>query len=463
MRRTRIVATLGPATDAPGVLDRLVRAGVDVFRLNAAHSGPAELASRLSAVREASGAAGREVAILLDLPGPKLRIGEVAPGIRLEEGKPFRLIADECVGDAGHACVSHRGLHEDVQAGDRILIDDGRVELVVRSTAVGEVRTEVVTGGELHSRKGVNVPGVTLSVEPITRIDRTLLAWAQANEVDWIGQSFVRSADDVSLLKALMTTRDIPVVAKIEKHEASGRIETIIDVADAVMVARGDLAVETSPETVPVLQRRIIRAARAAGKPVIVATEMLDSMRTRPRPTRAEASDVANAIFARADAVMLSGETAVGEHPVESTETMDRIACAAEEVLLPAEGPGGSRHDVQSAVSGAVNELAIELDLAAIVTITQSGATALAVSSRRPATKLVAAVPTIDVARRLSLVWGVTTLVVPFAQETGALLDAVVEAVSDAGLVTSGDRIVLTAGLGSRTPGGTDFMHIRVV
>ncbi len=464
MRRTRIVVTLGPSTDPQDVLAQVIAAGVDVVRLNGAHSDVTELEKRLSAVRAAAEGAGRDIGVLLDLPGPKLRVGEMAAGTVLEAGGAFTLAFTECVGDATRACVTHRGLASDVRVSDRILIDDGRIELVVESASEDGVLTRVVTGGVLQSRKGVNVPGVTLSVQPITPRDVELITWALANGIDWIGQSFVRTAADVEALRALMGDMPIPIVAKIEKHEAADDLEAIIEAADAVMVARGDLAVETSPERVPVLQRRIVTAARALRKPVIIATEMLDSMRERPRPTRAEASDVANAIFGRADAVMLSGETAVGAYPVESVLTMARIAEAAEDAAPPVGPPyPGLRNDVQAAVSAAVSDLASELDLAAIVTMTQSGATALAVSRYRPQTPIVAIAPTPAVARRLSLIWGVQTLTASLPTDTGALLDAAMVAVRAAGIAGPGDRIAVTAGLGSSVPGGTDFIHVHTL
>jgi len=464
MRRTKIVATLGPATDPPEILAGIISAGVDVVRLNAAHSDTAELAERLLAVRAAAAAVGREIGVLVDLPGPKIRIGDVTGGSMLAAGSEYRLLAHDCMGDSAQACVSYAGLAGDVHRGDRILIDDGRIELVVEETAPGEVRTRVVTGGPLSAHKGVNVPGVTLSVQVITPHDRAMLEWAMGADVDWIGQSFVRSSDDIVALRDCMIVRQIPIIAKIEKHEAAGDIEAIVSTADAVMVARGDLGVETSPEQVPVLQRKIVAAARAVGKPVVIATEMLDSMRTRPRPTRAEASDVANAIFNRADAVMLSGETAVGEYPVESVATMARIALTAEEAWPPPRPPrGSSGDDVQAAVSAVVSELAEDLHLAAIVTLTQSGATALAVSRYRPEAPIIAATPSVHVARRLSLAWGVRALEIPFAEETGVLLDQVTIAVREAGFAASGQRVAITAGLGSRTRGGTDFVHVRTV
>ena len=339
MRRTRIVATLGPSTDDPSVLEALLAAGVDVVRLNAAHSGTSELESRLRAVRAASEKLGRHVGVMVDLPGPKIRVGDIARGTDLVLGSVFTLCAENCVGDANHACISYAGLAEDLKPGDRVLIDDGKVELEVSTVdpARGAVVTRVLVGGPLSSNKGVNVPGVTLGVEAMTDIDRAAIAWACGVDIDFIGQSFVRSAADVDNLRALMN-RPIPIVAKIEKHEAVAALDAIIAAADAVMVARGDLGVETSPEQVPVIQRHIIEAARAVGKPVVIATQMLDSMTTASRPTRAEASDVANAIFGRADAVMLSGETAVGDHPVLVVQTMGKISKTAEEAIR---GDGG--------------------------------------------------------------------------------------------------------------------------
>ncbi len=465
MRRTKIVAMMGPASADSAVLDGLMAAGVDVVRLNAAHAGPSELEVVLRGARDAAERAGREIGVLVDLPGPKIRVGEVQDDVVLEQSSTFRLLTEPCVGDSHHACVTYKGLAADVHEGDRVLLDDGRLELVVTAAHDGEVTTRVVIGGPLASNKGVNFPGVTLSVDSVTPYDLTVLEWAMDSDIDWIGQSFVRSAADVFALREAMTRRRIPILAKIEKHEATTEIDQIVSAADAVMVARGDLAVETAPERVPVLQRAIVAAARAAGKPVVIATEMLDSMRERPRPSRAEASDVAGAIFIRADAVMLSGETAVGKYPVESAETMARIALAAEEAAPPPRPPHSPQCgvDVQAAVSAAVSELAADLDLAAIVTLTQSGATALAVSRYRPSTPIIAATPTAEVARMLQLAWGVKAVTLPFAEHTDARLSDVASAIRDAGYARAGDRIAMTAGLWSRVPGGTDFMHVREV
>jgi len=463
MRRTRIIATLGPSTDAPEVLEALLSAGVDVVRLNAAHADTDELDLRLRAVRAAAQKLGRHVGVLVDLPGPKIRVGEVAAGTVLAHGDRFELSTADCVGDTTRACVTYSGLAQDLAVGNMVLIDDGKLEVEVTGTdpAAGTVATRVVVGGPLKSNKGVNVPGATLCVDCITDLDRRAVAWACEADVDFIGQSFVRSVDDIESLRALMT-RPIPIVAKIEKHEAVAVLDEVVAAADAVMVARGDLGVETSPEQVPVIQRRIIEAARRAGKPVVIATQMLESMTHAPRPTRAEASDVANAIFGRADAVMLSGETAVGDFPVLVVQTMGRIAKAAEEAIL---GDGGDDHgatsNVQEAVSAAVCDLALDLQLAAIVPVTQSGATALAVAQHRPERPIVAVTSTAKVARRMALVWGVRALVIDFAEDTDALLDDVCASLVGSGMAPVGSKVAITAGRATRTQGATDFILVR--
>ena len=465
MRRTKIIATVGPATDAPDVLESVLGAGVDVVRLNAAHSGPNVLTQRLAAVRAAEERIGKHVGVLVDIPGPKIRVGEVAPGTVLAVDQPFMLAGFECVGDTAHACITYTDLADDVKPGDRLLLDDGRIELVVSEIAGRDVQTRVVVGGPLLSNKGVNAPGVTLGIDSITPYDRTIIEWSQTADIDFVGQSFVRSADDVNALRALMTTRPVPIVAKIEKHEAVTDLCAILAAADAVMVARGDLGVETSPEAVPVLQRRIIAEARRAGKPVVVATQMLDSMTTAPRPTRAEASDVANAIFDRVDAVMLSGETAVGEYPQLAVETMARIACAAEDVVTGGgwDHTDGRTQNVQEAVSAAVCDLASDLQLAAIVPVTQSGATARAVARHRPDAPIAAATTQLQTARQLGIVWGVRSVVVPFAEDNDQLLDEVCQAMKDKGVAAAGEKIALTAGRAANAPGGTDFILVREV
>lgn len=465
MRKTKLVATLGPATDAPGVLDALVAAGLDVARLNTSHSSRADLAARLLAVREAAIAAERHVAVMLDLGGAKLRLGEVEPGTALVAGSRFELRAAECVGDADGAWVNHPGLADDVHAGDRILIDDGRIELEVVGRRPGVVHTVVVTGGPLASRKGVNVPGVRLSVDSITADDLEHLAWALAEGVDMVAQSFVRSAADVQRLRQAMGDGQVPIVAKVEKHEAVSDLEAIVEAADAVMVARGDLGVEVSLEAVPVIQRRIIAACRAAGRPVIVATQMLESMTEALTPTRAEVSDVANAIFDAVDAVMLSAETAVGRHPAKALDTMDRIARVAETALVehPFAPRAAAADDVAAAVSRAVCELAGTLDLAAIVTATQTGATARAIAAHRPAAPVVAITPDDVVARRLAVLWGVTPVVVASYDTIDAMIASAARAVRAMGLAEPGDLVAVTGGVAVHVPGSTNLIQVHRV
>jgi len=465
VRRTKIIATIGPSTCSDERLDELVSAGMDVARLNASHSRPDELDVRVKAVRSAAERAGRHVAIMLDLAGPKVRMGIVAKDTVLSAGQSFILFAEERPGDASGASVTYQGLAQDLRPGDRILVDDGRIELSVESISGGDVYTRVVTGGTLVSRKGVNVPGVTLSVDPITSYDEEVLRFGLKAQVDYVAQSFVRSAEDIVRLRRLMGDETVPIVAKVEKHEAMGHIDEIVEVSDAVMVARGDLGVETSPEQVPVFQRKIIEVCRDRSTPVIVATQMLESMILAPRPTRAEASDVANAIFSRVDAVMLSAETAVGAYPAESVETMATIAMTAEASL----GPSRPRHageattDVTRAVSTAVRELAEELKVVAIVTATQSGSTARAVAGHRPLVPIIAVTPFAQVARRLALVWGVTPVVLPLAEETTQMLIAIDEMLLRTGVAKPGDRVAVTAGIASRSAGATDFVVVRTV
>jgi pyruvate kinase len=446
MRRTKIIATIGPACDQPGVMDALIEAGVDVARLNASHTTREDLVRRLGMVRAAAQRAGRHVAVLLDLGGPKLRVGEMTIGTELADGAVFEIRSGSGTGDASHAYVNHEALANDVAAGDRILLDDGRITLLVTDVAGGHVLTTVEVGGPLSRHKGVNVPGIRLTLEAITPKDIDDLSWALEAGVDMVAQSFVRDAEDVHRLREAMGAFPIPIVAKIEKHEAAGDIESIVAAADAVMVARGDLGVETSPEEVPVIQRAIIASCRAAGRPVIVATQMLESMVHLLRPTRAEASDVANAVFESVDAVMLSAETAVGDHPALVVETMGRICVTAEEYGLA---------DVN-----AHPLTARELDLAAIVTATESGATPRAVAAHRPAVPIVAITPDEAVARRLSLVRGVYPHVVPAVRTLEDMAAAAVEVARATGVARPGDLVALTAGVAFNAPGTTDLIRV---
>jgi pyruvate kinase len=463
MRRTKIVATIGPACEAPGVLDALIEAGIDVARLNTAHGSREEMAARFASVRAAAARAGRHVGVMVDLAGPKLRIGDMADDVRLVAGEPFTLTVGGGVGGQTGASVSHAELVADLSPGDRVLLDDGRIALEVVSVSDGRADTIVRSGGPLAGRKGVSVPGVRLGLEAVTEKDLDDLAWALDAGVDLVALSFVRGPDDVLRLRKAMGDRCVPIVAKIEKHEAAGAIEGIVSAADAVMVARGDLGLETSAEEVPVIQRAIVTACRSAGKPVVIATEMLESMITSPRPTRAEASDVATAVFEGADAVMLSAETAVGAHPVEAVETMSRICITSEEYggpAMPAVSVAAGRDDVTRAVSAAVASLAGELDIAAIVTATESGGSPRAVAAQRPAAPILAITPDARVARQLAIVWGVRAEVVPAMSSLEEMAAVAGEVARATGAARPGDLVALTAGAALNRPGTTDLVRV---
>ncbi len=472
MRRTKIIATIGPSSESNDALTALVEAGIDVARLNASHSTVDELDRRLRDIRRVASSAGRTVAALLDLPGPKLRLGVFEP-LRVESGAEVILTADEGPADPRAArgaapdsatvpCPECALLASAVSAGDTLAIGDGDVELLVTEASGGRITTRVTSGGPVLSRRGITARGVKLPVGPLTPADREYLSWGLEAGVDMVAQSFVREASDVESLRRLIADTDIPIIAKIEQPEAVADIDAIVREADAVMVARGDLGVATSPESVPVFQKRVVAAARAQGRPVIVATQMLESMIVSPQPTRAEASDVANAVFDSADAVMLSAETAVGAHAVESVAVMSRILTLAEEyqaVALTVPRPHSS-DDVPWAVSASVAQLARDLDLAAIVTATESGATARFVAAHRPAIPIVAVTPSELVARRLALVWGVTPVVAPPPQDMDDLIRIAASAARDAGYSTD-SLIAITAGIDINRPGTTDFVHVR--
>jgi pyruvate kinase len=464
VRATKIVATVGPACDVAGVLDALVAAGMDVARLNASHTARVDLERRLAGIRAAAERAGRHIAVMLDLGGPKLRVGEMAPDAMLATGSQFTIVDDGRVGDASTASIGYPGLAGDVAPGDRILLDDGAITLRVTGSAPGRIDCAVEIGGPLGSHKGVNVPGVRLALDAVTPKDIEDLEWALGAGVDLIAQSFVRDAGDVVRLRELMGSRSVPIVAKVEKHEAVAAIAGIIEAADAVMVARGDLGVETSPEDVPVIQRAIVAACRNAGRPVVVATQMLESMVHASRPTRAEASDVAGAVFEGADAVMLSAETAVGEHPVLALDTMAGVCMRVEAAMSGDDRarrrPRGSADDVTAAVSAAVAGLAEELSLAAIVTATESGGTARAVAARRPGVPIVAITPEARIARQLALVHGVHPRVVGVSKSIEETAETAASIARSEGFAREGDLVALTAGVALNRPGTTDLIRV---
>jgi pyruvate kinase len=466
MPRAKLVCTLGPASEDRETVADLVRAGMSVARLNASHGTTEGRAALIERVRDVSERLGEPVATMLDVPGPEIRTAPLEAPVELPTGAEYRLEPGETVdGDS----VGLSGSIAAAAPGDRVLLDDGRIETTVERVAGDAVVVRVDSGGELGGRKGVNVPGVDLGLEFVTEADRAELRLAAEADVAYVATSFVGSADDVYAVDAVLESlgADIPVVAKIERADAVENLQGILEAADGVMVARGDLGVECPLEQVPLIQKRVIREARRAGIPVITATEMLDSMVHSRRPTRAEASDVANAVLDGTDAVMLSGETAVGDHPVRVVETMARIvddveasedyAESREQRVPPA---GDSRTD---AIARSARYLARDVDASAVVTVTESGYTAGKVAKYRPAVPVVAVTPDERVRQRLALPWGITPRHLPFP-EGGAteLIEGAATAAIDAGVAESGDTVVVLAGMMTDLEGANTTNTLKV-
>lgn len=469
---TKIVCTIGPASREPEQLAQLIRAGMDVARINFSHGDQATHAETIQRIREAAAQAGKPVAILGDLQGPKLRVGMMQEGgVPLKAGETLVMTTAAILGEPGRVPVQYELLPEVVAAGDRILIDDGLLEVVVTDVQGTEIVTRVSVDGVLNSNKGLNLPRAALSIPAITDKDRENLAFAIDQGLDWIALSFVRSAQEVWELKANIRQlsafgRQTPVISKIEKPEAINNIDEIIAASDGIMVARGDLGIELSPEAVPMLQKTIIAKCNATGKPVITATQMLDSMIRNPRPTRAEASDVANAILDGSDAIMLSGETASGKYPLQAVQTMVRIAQEAEAAQFKVshkEVSAKSGRTFAEAVSHASVETALDLSAAAIITPTVSGSTARAVSRFRPPCPIVAVTPNPFAQRELVLFWGVFPLLSQRGANTDAVIADAVEAAQRAGYVKEGDVLVVTGGSVEGGGGTTNLMKIHLI
>lgn len=471
MRRTKIVCTIGPASESPEMLREIIRAGMDVARLNFSHGTYDEHRTRIERIRAAAADVGKHVGIMLDIKGPKIRTGRVEGGqVELAEGQIIRLTAEPLeVGTAERISISYPGLVEDVHPGAPIRIDDGLIGLVVERVEGQDIICRVTNGGVLKDRKGINVPGVTLRIPGITEKDVADIRFGIEQGVDFIAASFVRKAADVLEVRRLLEEAgyEADIIAKIETQEALDRLEEIIEVADGLMVARGDLGVEIATEDVPLAQKRMIMLCNRAGKPVITATQMLDSMQRNPRPTRAEASDVANAIFDGTDAIMLSGETAAGKYPLEAVRTMARIAERAEQALQAHEVPDRRATLVEKTVTDvighAVQTMAADLGPSAIIAATASGHTARMISKHRPATGIIAATPDERVARRLTVSWGVYPVVIPDVTDTDALLEAAVQGALESGLVKRGDLVLIVAGVPVGQRGTTNLVKVHTI
>ncbi|WP_018132020.1 pyruvate kinase [Effusibacillus pohliae] len=471
MRRTKIVCTIGPASESVEVLTQLIENGMNVARLNFSHGTYEEHANRIRNIREAAVVTGKMVAILLDIKGPKIRTGLIEGGqVELRQGALITLTTEEVTGTAERVSISYKGLPEDVEPGSRLLIDDGLIGLVVERVAGNDIVCRVVNGGILKNRKGINAPGVRLRIPSVTEKDVADIRFGVEHGVDFIAASFVRKASDVLDVRRVLeeANANLDIIAKIEAQEALDKLDEILEVADGLMVARGDLGVEIPTEEVPLWQKVMIEKCNRAGKPVITATQMLDSMERNPRPTRAEASDVANAIFDGTDAIMLSGETAAGKYPVQAVETMARIAERAERALRENIVPAKQRlwegdHTVTDALSQAVATIARDLQAKAIVTPTQSGHTARKVSKYRPESVIIAVTPREDVARRLCLSHGVYPVVVQETRTTDEMLEVAVEGALRSGLVKHGDLVVITAGVPVGQPGTTNLLKVHTI
>jgi pyruvate kinase len=463
-RNTRIVATLGPASSDSETIRKLFAAGADVFRINMSHTSHDRMHELVRTIRAAEEHFDRPIAILADLQGPKLRLGAFEGGkAALVAGAPFTLDLDETAGNARRVRLPHPEILDALRVGDTLLLDDGKVRLVATATAPQRAETEVVVGGDISDRKGVSVPDTTIPVSAMTEKDRSDLEAALHAGADWIAVSFVQRPEDIAEVKKVARGR-AGVMAKIEKPQGVARLDEIMDFADAIMVARGDLGVEMPLESVPGTQKRITRLCRKWGKPVVVATQMLESMISSPVPTRAEVSDVATAIFEGADAVMLSAESAAGKYPVEAVGMMSRIAEQVErdqtyrsviDNQRSAPEPTGA-----DAIAAAAREMAEYLEMAAIVCGTSSGATALRVARERPKPPIIAVTPNVATARRLGVVWGVHAIVTSEAANLDELIERATSMAVQEAFAEPGQRIIIVAGVPLGTPGATNMLRI---
>ncbi|MSO69170.1 MAG: pyruvate kinase [Alphaproteobacteria bacterium] len=466
-RKAKIVATLGPASSDAAMIRTLFEAGVDVFRLNFSHGAHDEHKARLDAIRAVEAEVGRPIAILADLQGPKIRVGAFQSGkATLNPGARFRLDLDPAPGDATRALLPHPEIFAALKPETDILLDDGRIRLKVETIGADFVETIVVVGGEISDRKGVNLPRLALPVSPLTEKDRRDLYFALELGVDWIALSFVQRPEDVAEAKKLIQGR-ASVMTKLEKPAALAQLDEIIQLSDALMVARGDLGVELDPEDVPIEQKRIVRDCRRAGKPVVVATQMLESMIRAPAPTRAEASDVATAVYDGADALMLSAETASGSYPREAVTMMNRIIERVERDADYRRQLESQHADPEAtaadAITAAASQVADTIRAACIVTYTSSGSTALRAARERPSVPVLALTPSRATARRLALTWGVHCVETEDARSFTEMVEKAAKVAREQEIAKPGERIVVTAGVPFGTPGATNILRIAWV
>ncbi len=466
-RRTKIVATLGPASSTPEVIEALFLAGADVFRLNFSHGTHEEHLARLTAIRAIEKRAGRPIGVLADLQGPKLRVGTFGGGrVQLQTGQTFRLDLSPVPGDRTRVALPHPEIIAAARIGSTLLIDDGKVRLRVTRVRSDHLETEVVVGGQVSDRKGVNVPDIALPIPALTEKDRRDLAFALEHGIEYVGLSFVQKPEDVAQAKRLVNGRAW-IMAKLEKPSALEALDEIVALADCVMVARGDLGVELPPEAVPLAQKRIVKACRRAGKPVVVATQMLESMISAPTPTRAEASDVATAVFDGADAVMLSAESAAGAFPREAVAMMDRIVARVEadptwrEIVEATRNP--PERSTADAIAAAARQVAATIGAKAIATFTMSGATALRMGRERPEAPILGLTPRIETARRLTVVWGVHPVVTADVHSMTETVSKSLRIAGQEGFLRQGEELVVVAGVPFGASGSTNALRVAVM
>ena len=466
MRRTKIVCTIGPASESKEKVHALLVAGMDVARLNFSHGTHEEHGQRIAVLKEEAAKIGKHLAILLDTKGPEVRTGMVPEeGITLENGSVFSLDTDLSLGDQQRVGITYTDLWKQVNLGTHILIDDGQIDLEVTSVDNKIIRTIIRNGGVLKSQKGVNVPGAIIDLPAVTEKDINDIRFGISQGIDFIAASFTRKALDVLAVRKVVEDMgaDVHIIAKIESQEGLNNLDAILEVADGIMVARGDLGVEIPVEEVPISQKDMIRKCNLLGKPVIVATQMLDSMIRQPRPTRAEASDVANAILDGTDAIMLSGETAAGHFPIEAVQMMDKIAKRTEQTSLETQANRHPQLNVAEAICFASYTIAKDLEAVAIITPTHSGLTSRMISKYRPIALIVAATPYATTARKLSLQWGVQPLLVPQSSGTDQMLLVAVNAALNQNYVHSGDVVVITAGVPIGQVGSTNMIKVQIL